>query len=282
MQRFKPRLRFRRRNRKNGQSLVEFALVLPLLLVMVAGAVDLGRMFYSYVTIESAAREAAFYGASDPECDINQPLCLDPANVTWRLNEDLSGLDGVTWSIQCLDTGGTPRANSACAEGDSYTVGITYPFQLVTPILSSVVGTGFDISVSQSALVLDSAPGAAATPTPTPIPTPTPEPTPTPDPLATPTPTPTPEPCVNPTISFSASPTNGTGPFTVTFNGTSTGTPITWSWTFGDGGTVTGSSSVTHVYANVSSTEHYDVTLTVNTGDLCATTLTKNGYIDVH
>ena len=260
------------RDRSRGQSLVEFAFVLPILLVMVAGAVDLGRMFYGYVTIESAAREASFYGASRPECDVSSASCPNPSNVTWRLNQDLSGLQGVTWTVQCKDAGGTAKANSACAEGDSYLVGVNYPFQLVTPILSSVVGTGFNISTSDSSLVLNRAPGAGATPAPTPTPTPIPTPTPTPGP--------TPTPCVNPTVTFTGSPTSGTGPFPVTFSGTSNGTPFSWSWTFGDGSTGSGQ-TVTHGYPAVRGTMHYDVTLTVNTGALCATTVIRNNYIDV-
>ena len=277
MLRFKPRLRFRRQGRTNGQSLVEFAFILPIFLVMVAGAVDLGRMFYSYVTIEGAAREGSFYGASRPECDVASATCPDPSNVTWRLNQDLSGLQGVTWTIQCKDTGGTARANSACAEGDSYLVGVTYPFQLVTPILSSIIGTGFNISTSDSALVLNRAPGAAATPVPTPTPTPTPPPGPTP------TPAPTPAPCVNPTVTFTGSPLTGFGPYTVAFSGSSTGTPVSWTWTFGDGQTATGASlsTVSHLYAHPANNTQYDVSLTVNTGALCATTLSKGNYVFV-
>lgn len=309
-----PRPRFRRRHRKSGQSLVEFAVILPILLAMVAGAVDLGRMFYAYVTIESAAREGAFYGASRPRCDINQPGCVDPGNVTWRLTQDLSGLQGATWTIQCHDTSGAPRANSACAEGDSYVVGITYPFQLVTPILSSVVGAGFNISTSESALVLNSAPGAVddcdgvgdgdedgdddgvgdgdgdndcdgdGDPDPTPTPGPTPTPTPTPTPGPTPTPSPSPTPCVNPIVTFSGTPLTGTGPYTVAFTGSSTGTPVSWTWTFGDGQTATGPSlsSVSHTYAAVEHKTKYDVSLTVNTGELCATTETANNYVEVN
>ena len=266
--------RLARRGPNRGQSLVEFAFVLPILLVMVAGAVDLGRMFYGYVTIESAAREASFYGASRPECDVSSASCPNPSNVTWRLNQDLSGLQGVTWTVQCKDAGGTAKANSACAEGDSYLVGVNYPFQLVTPILSSVVGTGFNISTSASSLVLNRAPGAGATPAPTPTPTPTPIPTPTP------TPGPTPTPCVNPTVTFTGSPTSGTGPFSVTFSGTASGTPVSWSWTFGDGSTGSGQ-TVTHGYLAVQGTKRYDVTLTVNTGALCATTVSTSNYIVV-
>ena len=70
MRRPRPRLRFNRRTRA-GQSLVEFALIVPILLTMVAAAVDMGRLFFAYVTMESAAREAAFYGAFKPQCDVS-------------------------------------------------------------------------------------------------------------------------------------------------------------------------------------------------------------------
>lgn len=47
------------RRRKLGQGLVELALVLPLLLVILLGALDLGRVFYAYAAISNAAYEAA-------------------------------------------------------------------------------------------------------------------------------------------------------------------------------------------------------------------------------
>ena len=52
-----------RRDRQRGQSLVEFALVLPILALMLLGVLDLSRVFTSIMTVESAAREAADYGA---------------------------------------------------------------------------------------------------------------------------------------------------------------------------------------------------------------------------
>jgi hypothetical protein len=46
-----------------GQSLAEFALVVPILLLLVLGVADFGRLFNAEVAVESAAREAADYGA---------------------------------------------------------------------------------------------------------------------------------------------------------------------------------------------------------------------------
>jgi len=50
-----------------AQSLVEFALVLPLLLLIVLGAMDFGRMFYTKMVLTNAAREGANYLAYSPE-----------------------------------------------------------------------------------------------------------------------------------------------------------------------------------------------------------------------
>lgn len=46
-------------HRERGASLVEFALVLPLFLLLVGGMVDFGRAFYTQVTLTNAAREGA-------------------------------------------------------------------------------------------------------------------------------------------------------------------------------------------------------------------------------
>ena len=52
-------------NRKNkhprGQSLIEMALLLPLLLVLIIGALEFGRLFFTHIVITNAAREGAFY-----------------------------------------------------------------------------------------------------------------------------------------------------------------------------------------------------------------------------
>jgi hypothetical protein len=50
-----------------GQSLVEFALVLPLFVLLIAGIFDIGRAFYSSITITNATREGARYGTLNPD-----------------------------------------------------------------------------------------------------------------------------------------------------------------------------------------------------------------------
>lgn len=45
----------------SGQGLIEFALVLPILLLLIIGALDYGFAFFTKVKLESSAREGAFY-----------------------------------------------------------------------------------------------------------------------------------------------------------------------------------------------------------------------------
>jgi hypothetical protein len=52
-------------DRTRGQSLVEFALVLPLLLVFLLGIADFGRVFASGITMEAIARDAAEAAAQE-------------------------------------------------------------------------------------------------------------------------------------------------------------------------------------------------------------------------
>src|SRR2546425_6599448 len=47
---------------KKGQAIVETALLLPLLMLLVMGSADLGRVFYYSIAVTNAAREAARQG----------------------------------------------------------------------------------------------------------------------------------------------------------------------------------------------------------------------------
>ena len=57
-------LRIAKRNEQRGQGLVEFALVLPILLLLIWGVIEFGRILFIYTEVSNAAREAVRYGVA--------------------------------------------------------------------------------------------------------------------------------------------------------------------------------------------------------------------------
>lgn len=158
------------RRGSRGQSVVEFALIIPVFLVLLAAAVDLGRMFYAYVAVENATKEGAIYGAQTPLCATATTQCPDPQNAAWRVRNETgaAALPGgiQVGAIQCLAPDGSVRASMlACVDGDTYVVNASHNFRLVTPVLSNILGTGLTLSSRSEAKVLNEAfdptPGAA-------------------------------------------------------------------------------------------------------------------------
>jgi uncharacterized repeat protein (TIGR01451 family) len=150
-----------RTTRQRGQALAEFALVVPVLLLMFAAAADFGRAFYAYVAIQNAVKEGALYGAQRPICDDDSAAgCANPGNVTWRVrNEtDLKNSNGTDLApvVACIDrTTAAAKALINCAEGDTYQVGLTYQFRLLTPIASNILGSALNLNAEAKAVVLN-------------------------------------------------------------------------------------------------------------------------------
>jgi Flp pilus assembly protein TadG len=53
-------------HKERGQSMVELALSFTLLVLLLAGVVDLGRAFYTFISLRDAAQEGALYGSTAP------------------------------------------------------------------------------------------------------------------------------------------------------------------------------------------------------------------------
>jgi Flp pilus assembly protein TadG len=68
--------------RAEGQSLVELVIILPILLIILLGVIDFGRVFYAYVTITNAAREGARYGSMYP---------LSTGEIKSRVKQETTG-----------------------------------------------------------------------------------------------------------------------------------------------------------------------------------------------
>ena len=67
MHRLASRLRTHLKDRSRGQSLVEFALVLPIIMLLTLAALDFGRIYLGYINIQNMARIAANFAADNPD-----------------------------------------------------------------------------------------------------------------------------------------------------------------------------------------------------------------------
>jgi hypothetical protein len=76
--------------RENGQDLIEFAIVLPLLLLIIFGAVDLGRLFHATVAITNAAREGARFGGlyRNKILNFDTNTCIEPLENMLKVVDD--------------------------------------------------------------------------------------------------------------------------------------------------------------------------------------------------
>ena len=283
----------RRRKRSRGQSLVEFALLVPVLLLILLVSIDFGRAFYSWVILQNAARIGANYAGvnaqgleanpDDPNIvdeyralvndDVDEALCTAPANPPNPVFTDGADTSG---------TGQTP--DTAYNVGDDTRVELTCVFHPLTPIISNIVGSNltlgasseFRIRAGQIAGLADAAPiPAPSISTPTPVPTATP--------TGTATATPTGPGCGLPTANFNpATSTSGNSPLSVTFTNTSTappGCPITaWAWTFEGGAPATATGAGPHTVIFTKPPTQHRVTLTVtNAGG--SNTLSRNNWV---
>jgi len=81
--------------KEKGQGLVELALILPLLLIILLGTIDFGRVFYAYVTITNASREGARYGSLHvfQDAAIEQRVIDEAANTVTIDSSDIT----VSW-----------------------------------------------------------------------------------------------------------------------------------------------------------------------------------------
>jgi Flp pilus assembly protein TadG len=79
------RLAGRRASRSRGQAIVELALILPVFLILLASALDLGRVFYAQISVNDASREAALEAPRNPTSFIPNTACTTANKETNRV-----------------------------------------------------------------------------------------------------------------------------------------------------------------------------------------------------
>jgi len=114
---------------EQGVNLIEMALVLPLLLLLLAGVVDLGRAFYTFVSLTNAVREGARFASKLPYND-NEGVIV--ALVVARVREE--PMQSVPEESIIVEQ---PIQGLGGAKGDPVTVRASLLFE---PILGGILG----------------------------------------------------------------------------------------------------------------------------------------------
>ena len=86
------RSRGRRRGHRKAAVLVEFALLLPLLILIVLGCIDFGRFAYMFIAVTNGARAGAEYAVMRPVTPASQPFWQ--AGVEDAVHDEMSGNRG--------------------------------------------------------------------------------------------------------------------------------------------------------------------------------------------
>jgi PKD repeat protein len=219
-----------RRWRASGQSLVEFALIVPVMLILLLTALDLGRLMYSQITVTNAAKEGALVASQGGTFQANQN-CSDTNTIMCGVLTEAKGgfveVDKTKVSVApalcdknaMYPTGGSPP---------NVSVTVKTPFKVITPIIGDFLGSSVILTGVADAQCLV-VPKVTFPSIPAPI------------------------------AAFTPSTTSGDAPLTVSFDASASSSPgatiASYSWSFGASGV-----NVTKVY-NTPGT--YVVTLTV-------------------
>lgn len=143
-----------RRGRHRAQALVEFALVLPLLLLLVFGIVDAGRLIYAYNTVANSARNSArvaIVNQSTAGADICDTTVATPGATAYPVGCAISsgiglGIVATDVSVKYRDPTDTTDCKTPVSTPPVVLIGciavveVTGRFQPLTPVIGQLIG----------------------------------------------------------------------------------------------------------------------------------------------
>jgi len=129
----------RRARRSRGQSVTEFALLLPVMLAFLGLTIDFARVFQAWITVTSATRDAAEYAATsgtssaDALTKAKKTVCLQSQNIPGFQRSGLASPNDVN---QCASPTVTVVSWSSSTSG---TDGASSSYPVVTTTIRATV-----------------------------------------------------------------------------------------------------------------------------------------------
>jgi Flp pilus assembly protein TadG len=119
---------------QRGQSLVELAISLMIILMLLLGAFDFGVALFAYVSMRDAAQEGAVYGSVEPDDEdgirnrvieaANDLIVVEPDDITISYSDSSNLCEG--------STSGAPH---------TITVAVTHQHPVSTPLVGAMIGS---------------------------------------------------------------------------------------------------------------------------------------------
>jgi len=116
------------RRGERGQSLVELALSLTIILLLLAGAVDFSIAYFSFSAMQDAAQEGALYGSINPE---------DEEGIISRVRN--ASTNPVDLADDALVDVVVTLPGDAC-EGNEVRVNVIYDYPISMPFIGAIIG----------------------------------------------------------------------------------------------------------------------------------------------
>lgn len=126
---------------ERGQSMAELGIGMVILLILLAGVVDLGRAFYTYMALRDAAQEGAVYGSMCPAntaeiVDRVRSASIQPVDLKDTAHVQVDCDYVVNGAATTCDPNNVPRA------GNQIKVQVRYNnFRISMPFLGTFLGT---------------------------------------------------------------------------------------------------------------------------------------------
>lgn len=120
-----------RRKQPRGQALVEFALIFPILILVLVAVFDLGRLIFAYNDITNAARTGARVAIVDQTANKAENAVITQATSLGLASTDID----VVYLEADLSGACTPLALGCVVE-----ITASFAWQPITPIIGSIVG----------------------------------------------------------------------------------------------------------------------------------------------
>jgi Flp pilus assembly protein TadG len=119
-----------------GQSLVEFAMVVPLFFLLIFGMIDIGRAFFVQVTLQNAMRQAGRFAVTGNHLTQGGTNLTRVASIIQIAQQAAVGTDISSIQISSAQGG----AGSAGGPSDTVTISLTSNLQLITPMIGQFFG----------------------------------------------------------------------------------------------------------------------------------------------